>query len=123
MLAILRRRQESAPHLGLRPFGPGRHAMDAVGGDLADLARIGRDQPGPALQLVRVVTRQDRHVARAQSDRGHPVDLDDQLARANVMITDQLVGSREEGLEMARGEFRVHAEVAAEFPINDHPAG
>src|SRR6185436_18472798 len=98
MLAILRGRQETAPHLRLRSFGSRRHAMNAVGGDLADLARIGRSQARPALQLVRIVARQDRYVARVEGHGGHSVDFHDQVPRPDVMIADQLVWRWEEGL-------------------------
>ena len=61
--------------------------------------------------------------ARFERDRRHPVDLDDQLARADVVITDQLVRDRIEGREMARRELRRDAEVAAELAVDDNAAG
>src|SRR4051812_26049016 len=41
VLAVLRRGEEPAPHLGLRPVRPAVHMMHAIGGDLADLAGVG----------------------------------------------------------------------------------
>ena len=69
-----------------------------------------------------VVSRKDRDGARLKNDGWQFVVLNDQLARADVMIADEFLGSRIEGREMARREFGRDAEVAAELPIDDHAA-
>jgi hypothetical protein len=69
---------------------------------------------------MRFISRNDRDGARFKCHRSHALDFDDQLARANIVIADELVGHREEGLEMAGGELGGDAKVSTELPVDDH---
>src|SRR5512139_1234200 len=111
MVAGVRGLEKSAPNFGLCSVRPGRDPVNPFIGHLADLARIRWRKARPAGQSMRVVTRNDSDRTGFERHRSNSVDFDDQLARANVMIADELLGHREEGLEMAGREFRGDAEV------------
>ena len=121
-MAVFRGREKPAPDLRFGPLRAGRHAMHAVRGDPADRARVGRRKPDAAFEAMRIVARENGDIAGVEGHRRHPVDLDDQLAGPDVVIAHQRFGDREERLEMARRELRVHTEIAGELAVDDHPA-
>ena len=59
MVAGLGGFEEAAPHFGLGPVRPACDSVDALLGDPADLARVGRAQAGAARQPMRIVARED----------------------------------------------------------------
>ena len=71
---------------------------------------------------MRIVAREDGDVPRVESHRLHPVHLDDQPARADVVIAHQLLGNREERFEVPRRELRADAEFTRELTVDDDSA-
>ena len=67
-----------------------------------------------------VVPRENGNGACLQCHGSHPVDLDDQLARSDIVVADEFLWNGKEGREMAGRELGRDAEVPAEFPVYDH---
>src|SRR5690242_6680642 len=110
MRAGLRGAQEAAPDFSLLAIGAGRHPMDAAAGVPTDLADVRRSESASTRQSMNVVAWKYGDAARVKRDGRLPVELDQHLARADVVIADQRLRRREEGREMVRRELRQDAE-------------
>src|SRR5689334_8387119 len=120
MRARLGSAQKAAPDFGFLAAGARRYPMNAAARIPADLADVRGGKAASTRQRMNVVPWKYGDAARVKRDRRPSLELDQHLARADVVIADQRLRRREEGREMIRCELRQDAKVATELAVDDH---